>query len=637
MNIFKNFRLSTKFLLVMGFLSICFISLVAFYIIPVITHTLENSSEVKLKNLTETSYNIIQFYYDQAQKGIYTEAQAKELAKQEIRALRYGGKEYFWINDYTPVMVMHPTSPDLDGKNLSSIKDSTGLAIFDEFAKVAKNKGEGLVRYEWPQPGSSTPEAKFSYVKGFAPWQWVVGTGIYVGDLAQKRNEIILSIVVIVLLVIAIALFLIYYFIIRPLNETLHKILSYLEELSHYDFSKNLHLEQKDELGIIAETFGYVVINVRELVTDTKVLGNEVVQEANKMIISTEEILIASEKTSHTIVNLANGATEQAKSTVKGNERIREIVSRLDSMNINIADSKDLTVQVGKAVEKGSGLVQDQKAKLNDNKQIYQTISESITRLADKSKEIGEIILVIKDIANQTNLLALNAAIEAARAGEQGRGFAVVAEEVRKLAEQVDLSGQKVIEIVNEVNVGVRDTVQHVDYANEAVVAEENSLQNIIIFFDEMFHNIVNIGEKITEIASKSDLISTDAKETGKEIEQVTELSKKAASGTEEVAATSQETTAVIEEVSQRAKGLAKQAEQLEQSLQKFKVVPDCPNLPNCGFIQKYSDSQTLAVKETIALYCRGSKQDDCKRKQFKASTGQKPSDDMLPDGGTMQ
>lgn len=633
MNLFKNFRLSTKILFVIVFLSLSFISLVGFYIVPVLTDTLEGSAEVKLKNLTETAYKTIEYYYDAAQKGQYTEAEAKKLAAAQIRMLRYEGDEHFWINDYAPVIIMHPVKPELDGKNVADIKDSKGLAIFSEFARMAKERGEGLVRYEWPKPDSTVPEPKFSYVKGFAPWQWVIGTGIYVDDLAQKRNAIVTRVILAVLAVLAIAVSLIYFFILKPLNITLKKILAYLEELSHYDFSKELHIQEKDELGIIAESFGYVVTNVRDLVMNTKVLGSDVVQESAKMIASTEEILLASEKTAHTIMDLADGAGKQAALTAKGNQKIQEIVNHLDTMNTNIAGARDLTLRVGSSAEQGTVLVQDQQEKLNSNKEIYQAISGAIRVLADRSREIGEIIMVIQGIASQTNLLALNAAIEAARAGEQGRGFAVVAEEVRKLAEQVDQSGQKIIEIVSEVNLGVADTVRHVDTANEAVAAEELSLRNIIAFFAEMSGHIAEIEEKMKGIASSSDRVNGEARSTGEEISQVADLSKKAAAGTEDVAAISEETTAIISEVSQRAKTLAEQADQLEKSLQKFKVAEDCPNLQDCGFIKKYQSTDNLKVQETMALYCRGARQDACKRKLFKAKTGQKPADDMTPDG----
>lgn len=185
MDLFKNFRLTTKIIGIIVFLTLSFSSLVAFYIIPVITNTLETDAKVKLQNLTETSYKILEFYYDQSQKGLLTESQAKDLAKQEIRTLRYSGDEYYWINDYTPNMIMHPMKPELDGKNVSDIKDPDGVAIFMEFAKMAKTEKEGLVKYQWPKPGKDKAQPKFSYVKGFEPWQWIIGTGIYVDDLQK--------------------------------------------------------------------------------------------------------------------------------------------------------------------------------------------------------------------------------------------------------------------------------------------------------------------------------------------------------------------------------------------------------------------------------------------------------------------
>jgi len=572
MNIFKNFRLTTKIVFIIIFLTLSFSSLIGFYIVPVITNTLEKDSESKLKNLAETSYKIVEFYYNQSQKGVYSEAQAKDLAKQTISNLRYDSNEYFWINDYTPVMIMHPTTPELDGKNLSDIKDPDGLAIFVEFTKVAKTNKEGLVRYQWPKPGSDKAEPKFSYVKAFEPWQWIVGTGIYVGDLTEIRNGIVFKIIISVLSVIIITLILVTVFILMPLNKTIHRILAYLEELSHYNFSKGIDLKQKDELGIIADSFNYIVENVRSLIKNTKELGDLVVNESTQMISSTEEITTASERTANTITDLASGANEQAISTTNSTEKLQGMVNRLDTINQDISSSGDLAHKATESVRIGSELVRDQGNKIANNKNVYTQIGNSISSLADKSKEINDIVLVIQGIAGQTNLLALNAAIEAARAGEHGRGFAVVAEEVRKLAEQVDLSGTKVINIVSEVEAGIDTTASHMALANKAVEEEEESLKKIVTFFQEISDSIRNIQERIEAISHNSNEINKEAKSASDEISRIAVISKKSAQGTEDVAALSEETSATIQEVGERVKKLASYAEELQQSIGKFKV-----------------------------------------------------------------
>ena len=572
MDLFKNFRLTTKIIGIIVFLTLSFSSLVAFYIIPVITNTLETDAKVKLQNLTETSYKILEFYYDQTQKGLLTESQAKDLAKQEIRTLRYGGDEYYWINDYTPNMIMHPMKPELDGKNISDIKDPDGVSIFVEFAKVAKTEKEGLVKYQWPKPGKDKAQPKFSYVKGFEPWQWVIGTGIYVDDLTEIKQGIVFKIVLSVIGVIVIAILLVSTMIIYPINRSIHKILAYLEELAGYDFSKKINLNQKDELGIIADSFSYVVTNVHQLITDTKGLGEVVVSESKKMIASTEEISIASDRTAVTITELAGGAVEQAKSSVNTNDQIQEIINRLGSIHEDIAVSGHLAQKATESVRIGSDLVKDQGLKIVNNKVVYTQIGDSILSLANKSKEISEIVSVIQEIAKQTNLLSLNAAIEAARAGEHGRGFAVVAEEVRKLAEQVALSGSKVITIVSEVENGISSTASHMELANKAVEEEEQSLVKIVEFFHEISDSIENIQSKVNDISATSNIINTEAKAAGQEIQQIAIVSEKAAAGTEEVAALSEETTATIHEVIDRTRKLAEHAENLQKSIEKFKV-----------------------------------------------------------------
>ena len=312
--------------------------------------------------------------------------------------------------------------------------------------------------------------------------------------------------------------------------------------------------------------------NVRSLIKNTKDLGELVVNESTQMITSTEEINIAAERTAMTITELANGAKNQATSTTNTTEKLQGIVARLDTINQDISSSGTLAQKANESVRVGSDLVKEQGVKIVNNKTVYAQIGESISSLSDKSKEINDIVLVIQEIAGQTNLLALNAAIEAARAGEHGRGFAVVAEEVRKLAEQVDLSGTKVINIVSEVENGIDLTASHMTLANKAVEEEEESLKKIVLFFHEISDSINTIQEKIEAISANSKEINQETKSASNEISQISIISNKSAQGTEDVAALSEETAVTIQGVSERVKKLASYAQELEQSIGKFKI-----------------------------------------------------------------
>ena len=101
-----------------------------------------------------------------------------------VRGMRYGDKNYLWINDLRSVMVMHPIKPEMkEGKDLSGYVDPKGTRIFEEFAKMAREKGSGTLYYWWPKPGQVQPVKKVSYVREFQPSGRVIGTGTYIDDV----------------------------------------------------------------------------------------------------------------------------------------------------------------------------------------------------------------------------------------------------------------------------------------------------------------------------------------------------------------------------------------------------------------------------------------------------------------------
>jgi len=155
------------------------------------------------RRLVDVAYSILVQYDDLVKKGKMPLAEAQGKAAMEVQNLRYAEKEYFWINDMTPKMIMHPFKPELNGKDLSENKDPKGKRLFVEMVNICKEKGEGLVEYKWEKPGTEKPVDKISYVKLFKPWGWVVGSGIYIDDM-QKSFSSLFYIIFAVLLVIGI-------------------------------------------------------------------------------------------------------------------------------------------------------------------------------------------------------------------------------------------------------------------------------------------------------------------------------------------------------------------------------------------------------------------------------------------------
>ena len=157
-----------------------------FIILPSFEQTLLERKREMIRELTNSAWSILASYHQDELAGLVTRDQAQVMAKERIEALRYGpeGKDYFWIQDMEPRMIMHPYRVDLNGQELSSFTDPRGVAIFVEFAALVQSKGEGYIDYVWQwKDDPQRLEPKESFVKGFTPWGWIIGTGLYIDDV----------------------------------------------------------------------------------------------------------------------------------------------------------------------------------------------------------------------------------------------------------------------------------------------------------------------------------------------------------------------------------------------------------------------------------------------------------------------
>lgn len=196
----------------------------------------------------ETAYGVLAHYQALAGKGVLAEDQAKHDALEAIKALDYGAGEYFWINDMQPRMIMHPIKPELDGSDLTGYQDPTGKHLFVEAVKAVKEHGGGFVSYMWPKPGEDEPVAKMSYVKGFAPWGWIIGSGVYMDSVeATFRDQLTRFLIGGLALsgVLVGASLMIARSITRPLNQAIN----IARTVATGDLSTHIGLQADDETG----------------------------------------------------------------------------------------------------------------------------------------------------------------------------------------------------------------------------------------------------------------------------------------------------------------------------------------------------------------------------------------------------
>jgi methyl-accepting chemotaxis protein len=174
------------------------------------------------QHIVEAASGILEYYSQLGAGSGMSLAQTQAAALQQIRQLRYQNGNYVWINDLHPGMILHPANPAMEGKDLSDFADPHGVKLFVEAVRVCNERGEGSIRYSWPKPGQQQPLPKVSYVKLFRPWNWIVGTGVYVDDveaeLSQQRKLVFL-----VTTFDLIASFLLSYGIARSLSRPIHR------------------------------------------------------------------------------------------------------------------------------------------------------------------------------------------------------------------------------------------------------------------------------------------------------------------------------------------------------------------------------------------------------------------------------
>ncbi|QNM90432.1 cache domain-containing protein [Aliarcobacter cryaerophilus] len=141
--------------------------------------------EEELKKQTMFLFSILEAEYEK-NKNILSKDALQERLKDIVNATRYSKTGYFWINDLDAVVLIHPINPKLNNKDMHEYKDPNGKQIFKEFADIAKKDKEGFIDYVWPKPGFDQPQLKVSFVKLFAPYNWVIGTGEYVENATAK-------------------------------------------------------------------------------------------------------------------------------------------------------------------------------------------------------------------------------------------------------------------------------------------------------------------------------------------------------------------------------------------------------------------------------------------------------------------
>ncbi len=362
------------------------------------------------------------------------------------------------------------------------------------------------------------------------------------------------------------------FYIARSIADPIQKVVQYTGFIANGDLSQNLTASGVREVEQLVQGLNFMTHSLREIIMNTTSVSETLAASAEELAASVSEVGKASEEVSHTIQQVATDADRQLRlsetsTSVMGGmvEHIKETVMTVDGVAYVSQESE-------RSAEAGIQKITHAVTLMGNIQDDVSKTAKMIHALGDKSRQIGQIVEVISNIAGQTNLLALNAAIEAARAGEQGRGFAVVAEEVRKLAEQSEEAAKEIAQIISAIQRETIETVNAMDRGTKAVGEGAKVVSDSGTAFEEIYKSIKMMNEQTQYIVGLMAAQQAESAQVEQAVSQIGDSARMNAAGAQQVAASSQEQNASVQEIITAVSSVAQMANDLQGYVNKFRL-----------------------------------------------------------------
>lgn len=487
-----------------------------------------------------------------------------------VEDIQLGNTGYaFLINEKGDLLAHHDAEfINSGGFTLESIKqESEHQELANMFEKMI-NKETGVTTYSYKGVAKHA---------GYAPLQekdWAVAIGVNTTEILKPLSQLLMYMLILVAAAIIIGV--IYSFamsssIVNPIKNAT----SHIEKIAAFNLVENIDkksLDRTDELGAMARAHKSLAQSLRNFANSINISSEQVASAAVELTTVSEEAAHASSNIAESSGDIAYNSDHQLKEVLNIVSAMEEISAQVQEVFSNVQAINDISINVSDKSSEGKDKMEEAISQMdhidNSSKDVYNSLEE----VYHSSKEMDEIITVIREISEQTNLLALNAAIEAARAGEAGKGFAVVAEEIRKLAEETNMSTERIGNLIINNDATIEKAYSSMEISKAEIDKGKTTVTEARDSFNEIAQLIHEVALQISNITNAIDNVAKGTEEAVETSYSIENMSKDIAGHIQNVSAATEEQTASMEEIASSSESLSQLADELRNIVHEFKL-----------------------------------------------------------------